>query len=94
MSLGEAILGAVKTFSDAVKSPTTTTTLVIKNNNNTSSSSIATAFPKTPKSVEISPSDLRTKKLQELHELQSLLEQSVRTQPEFMEQKQPVLNSL
>ena len=65
------------TFSDAVKSPTTTTTLVIKNNNNTSSSSIATAFPKTPKSVEISPSDLRTKKLQELHELQALLEQSV-----------------
>ena len=73
MSLAEAISGAVMTFSDAVKSPAITTSLVIKNNNNnTSSSSTATAFPKTAHSIGISPSkisDLRMKKLQELHEL-------------------------
>lgn len=98
MSLAEAISGAVKTFSDAVKSPATTTLLVIENNNsNTSSSSTSTAFPKTANSVGISSSkisDLRMKKLQELRELQALLEQNVLTQQEFTEQKQLVLDSL
>ena len=98
MSLAEAISGAVKTFSDAVKSPSTNS-LVIENNNNnsTSSSSTTTAFPKTADSVGISPSkitDLRMKKLQELRELQGLLEQNVLTQQEFIEQKQLVLDSL
>ena len=38
--------------------------------------------------------DLRMKKLQELHKLQALLEQNVLTQQEFIEQKQLVLDSL
>ena len=98
MSLAEAISGAVKTFSDAVKSLATTTSLVIENNNNNiSSSSTAAAFPKIANSVGISSSkisDLRMKKLQELRELQALLEQNVLTQQEFMEQKQLVVDSL
>ena len=97
MSLAEVISGAVKTFSDAVKSPSTNSLVIENNNNITSSSSTTTAFPKTADSVGISPSritDLRMKKLQELRELQGLLEQNVLTQQEFIEQKQLVLDSL
>ena len=97
MSLAEAISGAVKTFSDAVKSLSTNSLVIENNNNSTSSSSTTTAFPKTADSVGISPSkitDLRMKKLQELRELQGLLEQNVLTQQEFIEQKQLVLDSL
>lgn len=96
-SLADAITGAVKTITDAVKSPPTSTSLVIENNNNNSNSTIASPNTTQSNVVGISPSkitDLRTKKLQELHELQALLEQNVLTQQEFIEQKQLVLDSL
>ncbi len=91
MSLADAITGAVKTFTDAVKPPPTSASLVIENNNNNSNSiSTSMASPNTTQSngVGISPSkitDLRMKKLQELRELQALLEQNVLTQQEFIE---------
>ena len=89
VSLAEAITGAVKTFTEAVKCPPTTSAPVVIENSN---SNVVTS-----PCVGISPSkiaDLRMKKLQELRELQALMEQSVLTQDEFQEQKHLVLDSL
>ena len=43
--------------------------------------------PTTSVVVGISPTDLRLKKLKELRELQALLEQSILSEAEFVEQK-------
>lgn len=98
-SLTDAITGAAMTLANAVRSPDITCT---QNNNQAvivspSSSPTRATSKNQAENVGISPgrvSELRMKKLHELRELQSLLEQNILTQQEFQEQKQLVLDSL
>ena len=96
-SLAEAITGAAKTFAEAVKCPSTSASVVIDNggsrNSNVSHTNVPASLPSCV-GIGISPTkitELRLKKMQELHELQSLLEL---TEEEFVEQKRLVLDSL
>ena len=98
-SLAEAITGASLTFASAARTPD------ISQNNSQSvviapSSPKAFATPVGPAAVGISPgkvTELRMKKLHELRELQESLigaEYAYPARIKFIEQKQPVLNSL
>jgi len=98
-SLAEAITGAAKTFAEAVKCPSTSASVVIDNggsrNSNVSHTNVPASLPSCV-GIGISPTkitELRLKKMQELRELQSLLEQNILTE-EFVEQKRLVLDSL
>ena len=93
-SLSDAIAGAAITFINAMRSP----------ESNVKSSNVVINSHTPPKNdsttsvvVGISPgraTDLRLKKLKELRELQALLEQSILSESEFVEQKAIVLECL
>lgn len=87
-SLAEAITGAALTFASAVRTPG-----VLQSNDQ----SVVIAPSSPSASALISPgkvTEFWMKKLNELCELQALLEQNILTQPEFIEYKLLVLNSL
>ena len=94
--LAEAITGAALTFAQVARAPDVTQSnsqsVVIAPSSPTSSTT-----PITTATMGILPgkvTELRMKKLRELRELQTLLEQNILTRQEFIEQKQLVLDSL
>ena len=98
-SLSDAIAGAAITFVNAIRSPESSTHSNVKAQN-----SVVINAQTPPKSattntvcIGISPgraTELRMKKLKELRELQTLLEQNILDKREFAEQKAIVLDSL
>ena len=95
-SLSDAIAGAAITFVNAMRSPDLSTSSNVKAQN-----SVVINAQTPPKSgttiIGISPgraTDLRMRKLKELRELQTLLEQNILNEDEFAEQKAIVLESL
>lgn len=92
-SLSSALAGAAVSFASALRSPGT--------NANASSVVINAESPKNasekPLQIGLSPgrvTEIRSKKLRELRELQQLLEDNILSTAEFTEQKELVLNSL
>ena len=95
-SLSDMIAGAAITFVNAMRSPDSS----VKAQNSVvinAQSSPLKSVPDLDVAASISPcraTDLRMKKLQELHELQNLLENNILNEAEFIEQKTIVLDSL
>ena len=93
-TLAEAITDAAKTFAQATKSPNmsqcSSQSVVIASSGSPSTLVASCSTRDLTVSTGISPgkvTELRTKKLRELRELQGLLEQNILTQQEFVEQK-------
>ena len=101
-TLSEAIVEAATTFVGAVRGPDIKQTggpnaTVVVSGSTTAQTPTKVVVSESEKSIGLSPgrvTELRSKKLQELRELQCLLDQSILTEEEFAEQKALVLASL
>ena len=100
-TLSEAIVEAATTFAGAVRGPDIKQTggpnATVVLSGSTAAQTPTKVVSESEKSIGLSPgrvTELRSKKLQELRDLQCLLDQSILTEEEFAEQKALVLASL
>ncbi len=101
-SLGEALVEAARTFVGANRGPDIMQTggpnaSVVLSGSTAAQTPTKVVVNESEKSIGLSPgrvTELRSKKLQELRDLQCLLDQSILTEEEFAEQKALVLASL
>ena len=97
-TLGDAIVEAASTFAHAYTTQSVgPNAIVVSGNTQTPTKLSTSAYTDNEKSVVLSPgrvTELRSKKLQELRELQCLRDQNILTEEEFAEQKGLVLASL